>query len=135
MKRLFIIVFVALLCATADATGYNYLVFRQADGTETGLLSSRLKITFSDGNAVAVTADGTTTTLPLSSLNTMFFAETWSSGIMSATMNGINGNATVYSVTGVRVGSGASVSELRSSLKPGVYIVKTEERTFKIQVR
>lgn len=116
------------------AASYDYLVLRQADGTETALPSIGLKITFTDGNAVAVAADGSTATLPLGGLSVMYLSDKGTTGITSATIEA-EGHATVYTIMGVKIADGGSLSTLKQSLKPGVYVVKTESGTFKTQVK
>jgi len=134
MKRLLIVMFVMSLSCAAMAASYDYLVLRQADGTETALPSIGLKITFTDGNAVAVAADGSTATLPLGGLSVMYLSDTGTTGITSAT-TAAEGHATVYTITGVKVAEDGSLSTLKQRLRPGVYVVKTESGTFKTQVK
>lgn len=134
MKRLLIFLIVASACCIVNAADYNYLIFRQADGTETSLSAQNLKITFSGGNAVATTADGAVTTLSLSSLSSMYFSNS-ATNIGSTVSQSADEKATVYTITGVKVAEGISVGSLNSTLHQGTYIVKTNERTFKVVVK
>lgn len=135
MKRLLIVLLVVSAYCTVSAAGYDYLVFKQADGTETSLPASKLKITFADGNAVAETPDGASTELPLSSLSSMYFSDRDVTSIQTAVGADDGERATVYSVTGVKVAEGVATSSLSGTLKQGVYIVKTKGKTYKMQVR
>lgn len=135
MKKLLIVLLVMSAYCSVSATDYDCLVFKQADGTETFLSVPKLKITFSDGNAVAEASDGTTATLPLSSLSSMYFSKMETLSIGTVTDTDGCGRATVYSITGVKVAEGEAINSLCGTLKQGVYIVKTNEKTFKIQVK
>lgn len=135
MRRLWILSLIMLACGSIHAANYDYLVFKQADGTETALSASKLKITFSNGNAVITTADGAVTTLLLNDLNAMYFSDNGATGIETITANGEIEQATVYSLTGVKIADNANVNALKDSLRPGVYLVKTNTRTFKIQIK
>lgn len=135
MRRLSFLLLVMLICCTIHAANYDYLVFKQADGTETALSASKLKITFSNGNAVVTASDGVLTTLLLKDLNAMYFSDNGATGIKTATTNGEVERASVYSLTGVKMAEGVDVNTLEVSLKPGVYLVKTNTRTFKIQIK
>lgn len=135
MRRLSFLLFVMLTCCSIHAANYDYLVFKQADGTETALSASKLKITFSNGNAVVTTSDGATTTLLLNGLNTMYFSDNGTTGVKTITTNGEVERATVYSLTGVKIADSMDVNALDVNLKPGVYLVKTNTRTFKIQIK
>lgn len=135
MRRLSFLLLVMLMCCTIHAANYDYLVFKQADGTETALSASKMKITFSNGNAVITASDGVLTTLLLKDLNAMYFSDNGATGIKTATTNGEVERASVYSLTGVKMAEGVDVNTLEVSLKPGVYLVKTNTRTFKIQIK
>lgn len=135
MRRLSFLLLVMLICCTIHAANYDYLVFKQADGTETALSASKMKITFSNGNAVITASDGVLTTLLLKDLNAMYFSDNGATGIKTATTNGEVERASVYSLTGVKMAEGVDVNTLEVSLKPGVYLVKTNTRTFKIQIK
>lgn len=135
MKKLLIVMFVMSFSCAAMAASYDYLVLRQADGTETALPAVGLTITFTGGNAVAVASDGGTTTLPLSSLSAMYFGDTNTSIISTAAAVAADGPAVVYNIMGVKVAEGDSFKALKNGLQRGLYIVKTASGTFKTQVR
>lgn len=116
------------------AADYDYLIIKQNDGTETALSSAPLKITFANGNLVAVSPSGTTT-MPLGSLSSMYFSTTATDGIESVGQSGEAQAATVANMAGVVIARGASVAEATRRLAPGLYIVKTDKDTKKILVK
>lgn len=116
MKKLVLSFCCLVMLVTAARADYSYLTFVTTDGTETSLAASGLKITFSDGQAVVTTAEGTTT-FTLVDLSEMYFSDVISS------VTGVNTAAdaeieSVYDMSGRLVASGLE------GLGRGVYIVK-----------
>lgn len=139
--------------AHVHGADYDYLILKQTDGTVTALSSASLKITFSDGNLVATTSDGATT-LPLSSLSTMQFSTTSTSGIANASVSqaavSVSGRTVqvtaaegtpvrIVNLSGMVIAEGVTASDGKQAfgnqLQSGIYIVKVGEKTTKIQVR
>lgn len=116
----------------AKADGYDYLVFKQSDGTETSLASGDLRITFSDGKLVATSSTGSYS-VALGALSSMYFS-TSATAIESINVDS-DGEASVYDLKGMLVAKGKNNSQLTSSLAPGVYIKKVGETTSKILVK
>lgn len=116
------------------ATDYNYLIIKQTDGTETALSAAPLKITFADGNLQAASTNGTTT-LPLSSLSSMYFSTSATDGIVAIQEGSDAQMATVTNMAGTVVARGGSVADATKRLAPGLYIVKTDKNTKKILVK
>lgn len=135
------------------AANYDYLILKQTDGTETALSSASLKITFSNGNLVATSSEGTTT-LSLSSLSTMQFSETGTTGIAEATTSqtavSVAGRTVqvqaaegtpvrIVNLSGMVVAEGVTANSGKQAfggqLATGIYVVKVGEKTTKIQVR
>lgn len=134
MKKSSFLAFLLSVCANAMAADYDYLIIKQTDGTETALSAAPLKITFADGNLLATSPNGITT-LPLSSLSSMYFSTTATNGIEALQAIGEAQAATVTSMTGVVVARGESVTDATRRLAPGLYIVKTNKDTKKILVK
>jgi len=151
MKRTLIIAGLLACFATAQADGYDYLVINQQDGTKTSVAVSGLTITFADDQLTAKNSDGTTT-YALSTLSSMYFSETEVNGISEAFKN----DATTLRVTGrtlqVSAPEGAQVTvasvggmlidrytasndALLTSLRPGIYIVKINDKSSKIHIK
>ena len=100
-------VMTAMLTAQADDTTYSYLVFETADGTKTSVPVSSLTISIS-GNTLKA---GSQTF----DLNTL------------VTANQIGDDAEIYDLQGRRVN--------RSQTRQGTYIVKTQNGTFKVNMK
>ena len=124
--------------AADDNVTYNYLMVTNADGNCTPLVAEGLKMTFTNGNLTATSADGTTTTLPLASLATMVFAENADGAatvIDSTADSDRQGTVEVYSLSGTCLGTFESMSQLKATLKAGIYVVKQNGTTKKISVK
>lgn len=129
MKRTLILTLLAALHLGLRAADYKYLVFTLTDHTERAIASENLNITFSDGNLVATNGTTTLATIPLSSLSEMVFSETGISGISLITTDGLaTDQMTVYDMNGRQIPAG-------TALPKGVYILKGQGRTIKMQVR
>lgn len=125
MKRILILmtVMTAMLTAQADDTTYSYLVFETADGTKTSVPVSSLTISIS-GNTLKAGAQ----TFDLNTLSKMYFSnEGAPAGIQSVTANQIGDEAEIYDLQGRRVN--------RSQTRQGTYIVKTQNGTFKVNMK
>lgn len=135
------------------ASNYDYLILKQTDGTVTALSSAQLKITFANGNLIASTSAGTTT-LPLSSLSSMQFSETATTGIsdlstdkQSARVSGRTiyvsadkgSRIAVVNMAGMvvaeAVADGNGEMAVGGQQMSGIYVVKVGEKATKVQVR
>ena len=131
MKRLFLILSVMASTALAIAGDYIYLTLRTANGRETPLVVDKLRLTVSNGQLVATNSDGSVT-FPLSELRVMYFSND-ASGISTDIVSMPNDGAVeVYTTSGVLVGSYASLTEAKATMKRGIYVIKTNDKTFKI---
>ena len=117
--------------ALAIAGDYIYLTLRTANGGETPLVVDKLRLTVSNGQLVATNSDGSVT-FPLSELRVMYFSND-ASGISTDIVSMPNDGAVeVYTTSGVLVGSYASLTEAKATMKRGIYVIKTNDKTFKI---
>lgn len=151
MKRLFIIATLLASFTTTFADDYNYLVIKQLDGSQQFMPVSGLTITFADDQLTAKSSEGTTT-FALSTLSSMYFSETKETGINEAFANG----ATTLRVLGrslqVSAPAGAQVTiasmggmlidrytagndAVLTSLRPGIYIIRINDKSTKIHVK
>lgn len=139
------------ISATAMADDYAYLNVTQTDGGENSFTVSKIsKITFSSTNMIVTLTDGTTSELPLASLNKMFFTDE-STGIASLTTNGsqislsdgtLHVNApkgsvvSLYNMEGKMLrtvtAQGEDTQISVSGLTKGVYIIKVGNQSKKI---
>jgi hypothetical protein len=133
MGKVFITAVMVLIGMSVSAEDYNYLTFETSSGTTTSVALSNLKITFANGKLVAVNS-ATSTSLALSELSKMYFSNTSSTGIESVGTSTTT-SVKVYTVTGMFIGEFASVNEATQNLKKDVYVVKADDKTFKIAVK
>lgn len=135
MKRLFIIF---ILCAafgfSVQAGDYDYLAFRNNDGTEISLSVSNLKITFSNGQLVAVNSE-TNQTFSLSDLNKMYFTNSAITNIEGDLPTDFDSEVEIFTTSGVSKGRFNNLNQARQTLTKGVYIVKQSDKTYKIAVK
>ena len=130
MKKLVLILLLMVGTLAAEAYDYPYLTIRTANGTETSVAVSELRLTFSNGQLVATNSTDSVT-LTLSELSAMYFTETMNSistGLQSVTEDEA---VEVYTTGGVLVGRFDTMSQARATLKHGIYVIKTNERTIK----
>lgn len=134
MKKL---VFTMLMMAgilQAKAYDYPYLVFQNSEGTATFLAVESLSITINDGKLVATNADGSQT-FSLSDLSKMFFSKTTEiTGINDINTNGSQ-EVEVFTTGGVKLGKFESITSAKTSLKPGLYVIKNSQKTYRIAVK
>ena len=126
-KKLLTAAFLAMQLSV-QAADYNYLNVEKTDGTVISLSSSDLMITFADGYLVA----GFEKIAALSELSKMYFSNTEG----TTAINGISADDdfSIADADAVYDISGRQLSQ-NSQLRQGVYIVKKNGRTLKVQVR
>lgn len=131
MKKLFTLSLLSILTIGMRAAEYDYLVFSLQDGTTEVVAAANLDITFSGDNIICSNDSETLKTLDMNQLVKMeFSADGTATGIstISATALTIDSATVIYDMNGRRMPNG-------SSLPKGMYIVKTQNRTFKVQMR
>ena len=123
-KRLLTTSVLAALSLHLTADDYGHMVFTLTDGTTQSITASGLSLSFAGGNLTA--KNGTETlSIPLSSLKTMAFSKDGLAGIEAATTD--EGTEEIYDLQGHRV--------TRAQMRKGVYIIKTKNRTYKVNIR
>lgn len=128
MKKTLILSMLSLLTTSMRAADYSYLVFTMSDGSTKSVSASNLNITFSGSNLIA-TDGSNTVTIDVSTLTKMEFSNEESTGITAIENSQLSlDNAEIYDLNGRRMAS-------YSSLPKGVYIIKSNGKTTKIQVR
>lgn len=128
MKKLLILTMLAALTLGARAAEYNYLVFTLNDGTTQSVSATDLNITFANGNLTA-TSGSNTVTIALSSLTKMEFSNDGTTGIDRVSYDFvITDDTEVYDLNGRRLPSTANLSR-------GIYIIKSNSKTTKVQVK
>lgn len=130
MKKIILITMLAILTTGIRAAQYDYLVFTLTDGTTKTVAASNLTISFSDGNLIAASGSETLATLSLAQLTQMEFSTDDPTGITTLSTNTLTTDeaTAIYDMNGRQIPKG-------TSLKNGMYIVKTKSRTVKVYIR
>lgn len=126
---------VATLAAMAD-DGYPYLTLQKTAGTEVKMAVDKMTIAFVNGQLVATNSEGSQQ-IPLQDMKMMYFSETATQTVVTAIdgATATDEKVTVYTVGGRLMGSFDSVKEAREALRPGIYVMKTNTKTFKTTIK
>lgn len=112
---------------TIDAADYTYLTFETTDGTKTSVDVSSLPVTINLDNATLTIGNQT---FVLADLSKMYFSTQSETTGISQIENGeleTDNSADFYDLQGHKVS--------KDQLRKGVYIVKTQSRTYKMVVK
>ena len=124
MKKIILLFMTLVGTLTAQADGYTYLTFETTDGA---------KASVSVASDVTLTISGTTLTVgsqsfTLTNLSKMYFSNTdETTGIEEITSATLDEATDIYDLQGHKVS--------KDQMRRGVYIVKTNSRTYKMVVR
>ena len=126
MKKILLLLTMLVGAMTAQAEDYTYLTFETTDGA---------KASVSVASDVTLTISGTTLTVgsqsfTLTNLSKMYFSttdETGTTGIEEITSATLDEATDIYDLQGHKVS--------KDQMRRGVYIVKTNSRTYKMVVR
>lgn len=129
-KFLTCIIFVGM-AFSGSAADYSAIKLVEADGTEHNLPSAGLEFTVNDGILTATTSEGTHS-FPIIQLSKMFFSA--NSGT-EAIASDCNCTVDIFNTDGTEAGSYPSLDAALNSLASGLYIVKTNGKSFKIAVK
>lgn len=149
MKKIIFILAILALPLVVKATAYDYLIISQQDGTQTTLSVDGLTMTFANGMLVAQTSDDSRQ-FELSTLATMFFSEE-PSGISQTTASPVSIRLTGRLLQ-VSAPEGATVTiataggmlidryraagyDATTALRPGIYIIKVNDKSSKLCVK
>lgn len=130
MKKTILMILLCILATRMQAGDYQYVVFTLNNGTTQAVTATNLSITFTSDNLVATSGNETLATLPLSTLTSMEFSTDGTTGISQITADQLitDDNTVIYDMQGRQMPQGAA-------LPKGVYIVKNNNRTFKVNIR
>ena len=123
-KRLLTMSVLAALSGQLMADDYGYMVFTLTDGTTKVIASNGLNMSLADGSLTAKSG-GDELTIPLNSLKAMAFSKGATTVIDASVTD--DGTEEIYDLQGHRV--------TRAQMRKGVYIIKTKNRTYKVNVR
>ena len=102
----------------------GYMVFTLNDGTMKSITASGLTLSFTDGNLSAKSGNNELT-IPLNSLKVMAFSKNGVTAIGDTMAD--DDSEEIYDLQGHRV--------TRAEMRKGVYIIKTKNRTYKVNIR
>lgn len=126
MRKSFIILLTMMASLSAHADDYAYLTFETTDGSKASVSTSQLSITIS---GTTLTAGSQTFTL--TNLAKMYFSTTDEStsatGIGSVTTADLDEATEIYDLNGRRVD--------RDQMHRGIYIIKTQKGTYKVNIK
>jgi hypothetical protein len=130
MKKLMMLIGLCVWSMATQAADYQYLVFTMTDGSTKAVTATNLSIAFSDGYLLASSGEEALATLPLASLTQMEFSNEGTTGIQSISVNQLvtDSNTVIYDLNGRQMPSTAQ-------LPKGVYILKNNNRTLKVNIK
>lgn len=124
MKKLFLLLTVLVTTLTVQAEGYTYLTFETTEGAKASVSVENLTLTI---NGTTLTAGSQQFTL--SNLSKMYFStsDETATGIEEINSASIEEATDIYDLQGHKVS--------KEQMRKGVYIMKTNSRTYKMLVR
>ena len=123
-KRLLTMSVLAALSGPLMADEFGYMVFTLNDGTMKSITANGLTLSFTDGNLSAKSGNNELT-IPLNSLKVMAFSKNGVTAIGDTMAD--DDSEEIYDLQGHRV--------TRAEMRKGVYIIKTKNRTYKVNIR
>jgi len=125
MKKNVLTLLLLLVAMMAQAADYPYLTFEMTDGQKTSVSVTSLSISIADGK---LTVGGQT--FDLSSLSKMYFStasETTDISVVKNSQLVIDDDAEIYDLQGRKVS--------KDQMRHGIYVVKTKNGTFKVNMK
>lgn len=133
MKKFFATIVALIGTLAAQAYDFPYLILQSADGNTQAVSVESLTITFADGQIVAVNDNGSQT-FTLTDLNKMFFSNSGDATGIS-TMESVGESVEAFTLGGLSLGKFSSMVEAKSSLKTGVYVLRSKNKNVKIAIK
>jgi ethanolamine utilization protein EutA (predicted chaperonin) len=123
MKKIVLFLTMLVGTLTAQASDYTYLTFETTDGAKVSVSVSNLTLSISGTTLTAGTQSFT-----LTNLSKMYFSNTNETTGISEVMRAELDEATeIYNLQGHKVS--------KDQMHRGVYVIKTKQGTFKLNVR
>lgn len=124
MKKIVLLCMALVGALSVQAEDYAYLTFETTDGAKASVAVSSLTLTISGSTLTAGSQ-----TFTLSNLSKMYFstADETATGISEITAATLDEAAEIYDLQGHKVA--------KDQMRRGVYIVKSNSRTYKMIVR
>ena len=133
MKKFFATIVALIGTLAAQAYDFPYLILHSADGSTQAVSVESLTITFADGQLVAVNDNGSQI-FTLTDLNKMFFSNSGDATGIS-TMESVGESVEAFTLGGLSLGKFSSMVEAKSSLKTGVYVLRSKNKNVKIAIK
>jgi hypothetical protein len=126
MKQILLLLTILVGTLTAQAGDYTYLTFESTDGAKVSVDVSPLPVTINLDNSTLTIGNQT---FVLADLSKMYFStsDETTTGIKEITSATLDEATDIYDLQGHKV--------TKEQMKKGVYIVKTNNRTYKMVVR
>ena len=127
MKKIALTLLILVGTLTAQANDFTYLTFETTDGTKTSVDVSSLPVTINLDNSTLTIGNQT---FALADLSKMYFSTQSETTGIETIDNGqwtMDNSAEFYDLQGHKV--------TKAQMKKGVYIVKTNSKTYKIVVK
>ena len=126
MKKILLLLTILVGTLTAQAGDYTYLTFESTDGAKVSVDVSSLPVTINLDNSTLTIGNQT---FVLADLSKMYFStsDKTTTGIKEITSATLDEATDIYDLQGHKV--------TKEQMKKGVYIVKTNNRTYKMVVR
>jgi ethanolamine utilization protein EutA (predicted chaperonin) len=123
MKKIILFMTMLVGTLTAQASDYTYLTFETTDGAKVSVSVSNLTLSISGTTLTAGTQSFT-----LSNLSKMYFSNTNETTGISEVMKANLDEATeIYNLQGHKVS--------KDQMRRGVYVIKTKQGTFKLNIK
>lgn len=126
MKKILLLLTILVGTLTAQAGDYTYLTFESTDGAKVSVDVSSLPVTINLDNSTLTIGNQT---FVLADLSKMYFStsDETTTGIKEITSATLDEATDIYDLQGHKV--------TKEQMKKGVYIVKTNNRSYKMVVR
>ena len=125
MKNIALTLLILVGTLTAQAEEYTYLTFETTDGAKISVDVASLPVTINLDNSTLIIGNQS---FALADLSMMYFStQSETTGIEEISSATIDDDAVFYDLQGHKVS--------KAQMKKGVYIVKTNRKTFKIVMR
>lgn len=123
MKKIILFLTMLVGTLTAQASDYTYLTFETTDGAKASVSVSNLTLSISGTTLTAGTQSFT-----LTNLSKMYFSNTDETTGISEVMKANLDEATeIYNLQGHKVS--------KDQMRRGVYVIKTKQGTFKLNIK
>ena len=133
MRKNKIILLIACLALPiiASASDYPWLIFKMTDDREISVASDNLTVNYKDGY-LHFPSSPAVPSVPVGQIKSMKFTQSPAAVIDLTDV--VSENSSYYNLYGIMVGHFSSMEEAKKALPSGMYIVKTDSKTFKVSL-